>query len=123
MDSENESVSNHSEEFENDVIDKFILDETPHIMDLYYDIRNRTPYFLDKLSLADLTCFIIDNKFEFYHDKKKTLRPELDYFEWKYSTEINSSLYVINQYLKKYKKCVITYNVFLPFSYDYTTLN
>lgn len=122
MDSENESLQEHFEDFEENEIDKFIYYESDYIMDLYYDLKDRLPYFLDKLTFSNLLHFIIDLKFGIYKNNKRYNQHTLDYFENEYQQEIQGMLYVINNYLHKYKKFQITYDVFLLFSYDFTTI-
>lgn len=122
MDSENENLSDHYEEFEETEIDKFIFTETDYIMDLYYDIKDRIPYFLDKLHFHHLLHFIIDLKFGHYKIPSKYNEKQLNYFEHEYQQEIHGMLYVINNYLTKYKKFQIDYNTFLLFSYKFTTV-
>ena len=122
MDSENESLSDYREEFQENEIDAFIFKETDYIMDLYYDIKDRIPYFLDKLQFSDLLHFIIDLKFSLYNNNKRYDNKNLTYFEHEYTQEINGILYVINNYLYKYKKLQVNYDTFLLFSYDFTTV-
>jgi hypothetical protein len=111
---QNEYIENH--------IDKFIFYETDYIMDLYYDLRDRLPYFLDKLHFTDLLDFIIDIKFNLSYNYKSYNPGTLDYFESEYSTELIACLYVINNYMKKYKKFTIGYDIFLLFAYEFTSV-
>jgi hypothetical protein len=103
-----------------DTIDKFISDETDYLLDLYYDLKDRIPYFLDKMHFHHLSDFIIDNKFNTYENNKRY--SNLDYFYSEYKTEINAALFVINGYLCKYKKFQITFDTFIRFAYDFTTI-
>jgi len=122
MDSETESHSDFYEEFENDQIDKFITYETDYIMDLYYDLQDRLPYFLDKAKFPDIMNFIIDNKFGLYKNTKIYNSQNMVYFLHEYKSEINASFYVINNYLQKYKKFSLEYDTFTKFAYDFTTI-
>lgn len=122
MDSENEYLSNYKDEFQENEIDKFIFNESDYIMDVYYDLKDRIPYFIDQLGFSDLLHFIIDIKFNMYRDNHNYHQPQLDYFEHEYKKEIDSILYVLNNYLRKYNKLQINYNTFLLFSYRFTTI-
>lgn len=122
MDSETESISDCYEEFENSAVDIFISEETDYIMDIYYDLENRFPYFLDKARFCDIFHFIVDNKFGIYKNNKKYYSRNMDYFIYEYKSEIDASFYVINNYLSKFKNCSIDYTIFLKFAYDFTTI-
>ena len=102
--------------------DKFTFDETDYIMDLYYDLRDRLPYFLDKLKFSDLLHFIINIKFNLKYNCKRYNPDKLYYFESEYSTELTTFLYVINNYMKKYKNFIISYDIFLIFAYQFTSV-
>lgn len=122
MDSDSENHSDFYEEFDKDQIDEFITNETDYIMDLYYDLQDRFPYFLDKARFPDIINFIIDNHFGLYKNKKKYNEKDMEYFIYEYNSEINASLYVINNYLQKYKKFSLEYDIFIKFAYDFTTI-
>lgn len=122
MDSENETLSDYKEEFQENEIDKFIFNESDYIMDVYYDLKDRIPYFLDKLGFSDLLHFIVDIKFNMYKNTHRYNQQQLDYFEHEYKQEVDGILYVLNNYLCKYKKLQIDYNTFLLFSYRFTTI-
>lgn len=177
MDSENESLSEFQEEFYENEIDKFIFNETDYLMDLYYDLKDRIPYFLDKLNFSNFIDFISKIKFNIYqptynfktlhvsetdinwmdlhfstileipiekitdfniqktnidtnelqstpdiHFKSMLGKKNIHYFAQEYETEINSSLFIINNYLSKYKHFQINYDTFLLFSYKFTTI-
>jgi hypothetical protein len=121
MNSDNEGSDYHNEYKEN-AIDKFMFDESDYIMDLYYDLRDRLPYFLDKLTFADLLHFIVELKFNLTYNCKPYDSKKLYYFESEYSTELEACLYVINNYMKKYKRFIISYDVFLIFAYEFTSV-
>lgn len=107
--------------YDQDPIDHFISHETDYILDLYYDIRDRVPYFLDRIRFPDLFNFILDNKFNMYKNEKYYDERKLDKFYTEYKSEINGILYVINGYLSKYKKFQIDSDIFWLFAYDFTT--
>jgi hypothetical protein len=121
MNNDNEYSLDYNEYRENP-IDKFIFDETDYIMDLYYDLRDRLPYFLDKLKFSDLLHFIINIKFNLKYNCKRYNPDKLYYFESEYSTELTTFLYVINNYMKKYKNFIISYDIFLIFAYQFTSV-
>ena len=121
MNNDNEYSLDYNEYRENP-IDKFIFDETDYIMDLYYDLRDRLPYFLDKLKFSDLLHFIINIKFNLKYNCKRYNPDKLYYFESEYSTELTTFLYVINNYMKKYKNFIINYDIFLIFAYQFTSV-
>lgn len=122
MDSENESLPDYHENYEETEIDIFIYKETDYIMDIYYDLKDRIPYFLDKLQFSDLLHFIIDIKFNRYKNNKRYNQRHLEYFEQEYKQEIDGILYAMNNSLLIYKKLQIGYNEFLLFSYNFTTV-
>lgn len=122
MDSDTESHSDFCENFDSDKIELFITNETDYIMDLYYDLQDRFPYFLDKARFPDIINLVIDNIFGIYKNNKRYNLKDFEYFIREYNSEINASIYVINNYLSKYKKSTITYNVFTKFAYDFTTI-
>lgn len=101
-------------------IDKFISEETDYLLDLYYELQDRFPYFLDKMRFHHLSDFIIENKFNRYENNKNYLH--LNYFYSEYKDEINACLFIINQALCKYKKFQITFETFIRFAYDFTTV-
>ena len=121
MNNDNEYSLDYNEYRENP-IDKFIFDETDYILDLYYDLRDRLPYFLDKLKFSDLLHFIINIKFNLKYNCKRYNPDKLYYFESEYSTELTTFLYVINNYMKKYKNFIISYDIFLIFAYQFTSV-
>lgn len=120
MNSDNESIN--GSHYEENQIDKFIFNEADYIMDLYYDLRDRLPYFLDKLKFADLLHFIAELKFNLYQNNKRYNQERLYYFESEYNTELIACLYVINNYLNKYKKFTISYDIFLLFAAEFTSV-
>jgi hypothetical protein len=120
MDSENESYLDYHDKFEKHLIDKFISNETDNIIDIYYDIQDRFPYFLNNSRFPDFMNFIIDNNFGLYNNNKKYNQAHIDYFIYDYNTEINTCLYLINKYLY-YKKTSIDYTIFVEFAYNFTT--
>lgn len=122
MDNESEIFSDCHEEIENDQIDEFITYETDYIMDLYYDLQDRLPYFLDKARFPDIMNLIIDNKFDIYTNNKRYDTRDLEYFKNEYKSEIDASIYVINNYLKKYRRFSLDYDIFTKFAYDFTTI-
>jgi hypothetical protein len=117
---------NHDEELNdiNSAINKFISSETDNIMNIYYDIKDRIPYFLDKLKFSDFLQFIIhliflQNLSEFLKisNQKMSL---YDSFISEYNSEINNLLYIINLYIQPYK-IQINYSTFVLLSLKYTT--
>jgi hypothetical protein len=113
---------NNDNDYKENIIDKFMFDESDYIMDLYYDLRDRLPYFLDKLQFADLLDFIVDIKYNLRYNCKPYTADKLNYFESEYSTELETCLYVINNYMKKYKKFTIRYDIFLIFASEFTSV-
>lgn len=121
MDSDNESHSDFYEEIQESPIDIFISKETDYIMDIYHDIQDRIPYFLDKSRFPDFMNFIIDNKFGLYENTKRYNSQNIDYFYSEYKSEIDGIFYVINQYLTKYKNFALDYDIFVKFAFEFTT--
>lgn len=118
------SGNDNSLDYYENPIDKFMFYETDYIMYLYYDLRNRLPYFLDKLHFSDLLHFIIDIKYNlnYNYNYKPYNSNKLYYFEAEYNTELEAYLYVINNYMKKYKKFTIGYDDFLLFAHEFTSV-
>ena len=119
-DTDNDSITSSNNIYEQ--IDTFISDETDYIMDLYYEIQDRIPYFLDKMRFHHLLHLIVDLRFNIYKNKKRYNEKNLDYFDSEYKQEIIGVLYLINNYLTKYKKFQIEYDTFFLFAYDFTTI-
>ena len=105
-------------------IDRFISFETDNIMNIYYDIKNRIPYFLDKLKLSDFLQFIIHLIFSQNLNEILTISKQkmslYDSFISEYNSEINNLLYIINLYIQPYK-IQINYSTFVLLSLKYTT--
>ncbi len=121
MNNDNDNSLDYNE-YRETPTDKFTFDETDYIMDLYYDLRDRLPYFLDKLKFSDLLHFIINIKFNLKYNCKRYNPYKLYYFESEYSTELTTFLYVINNYMKKYKNFIINYDILLIFAYEFTSV-
>lgn len=105
-------------------IDNFISFESDNIMNIYYDIKNRIPYFLDKLTFADFLHFIIYLKFShFKYNILKMYKQKISFynsFTSKYNSEINNLLYIINLYIQPYR-IKIDYSTFVLLALKYTT--
>ena len=105
-------------------IDKFISFESDNILNIYYDIKNRIPYFLDKLTFSEFLHFIIYLKFS--HLKFNILNISKQQmslyksFVLEFESEINNLLYIINLYIQPYK-IQIDYSTFVRLSLKYTT--
>jgi hypothetical protein len=106
--------------FQDDHIDLFIYCESDNIIDLYYEIENRHPYFLHNMSSSHLMCFIIDYNFGLYQNTKKYNYQHLAYFEHEFITEIDTTLMLINNYVYRFKRLNINYTDWLKFCYDFT---
>jgi hypothetical protein len=66
------------------------------ILDLYYNIKNRFIYFLDKLSSGEFYCFVIDGRFiPTQKQLKEQEKYSLTNFYLDYQTEIKVILYVL----------------------------
>ena len=118
-DTDNDSIGSSINLFEQ--IDNFISYETDYIMDLYYELQDRIPYFLDKMRFHHLLHLIVDIKFNVYKNNKRYNNDNVYNFEHEYKEEIRGVLYLINNWLTKYKKLQINYDTFLLFAYDNTT--
>lgn len=94
-------------------IDKFITFESDNILDLYFDLRNKYTYFLNKMNSGDLLSFILDQKFGKSKTKKCT---NIDQFLYYYNDEINTVEYVLNK-TSKYK---FNKDDLILFCYKYT---
>lgn len=88
-------------------IDKFISFESDNILNIYYDIKNRIPYFLDKLTFSEFLHFIIYLKFShFKYNILKNSKQQMSLYKSfisEFESEINNLLYVINLYIQPYK--------------------
>ena len=104
---ESGNESDYDEKY--DSINKLELNDYDVILDLYYDIQNRFPYFIDKMSFSNLFSLItleitLDKK---CHDEN---------FYCKYSNEIENTFYVLSTY-----NFEINYNDWYNFCYNFTT--
>jgi hypothetical protein len=107
------------DDFYEDPIDSFMYHESDNIIDLYYEMENRFPYFLNNMKSSDLYCFIIDKLIT--NKKGKCNQDHILYFEQEYKTEINVTLMLLNNYLYKFKKFSIHYDDWLNFCCGFTT--
>ena len=127
-----DNSSNHSDDYIpisiEQLIEEFEFYESDKIRDLYYDLKNRIPYFIDDMQFFDIFSFIMDNRFSQY---KKYLfeatHSQLEYFKNEYCDEINTSLFVLNNFLKIqnpkiYKRLNINYQDWFEFCYNFTTI-
>lgn len=127
-----DNSSDHSDDYKpisiEELIEEFEFNESDKILDLYYDLKNRIPYFIDDMQFFDIFSFIIDNRFSQY---KKYLfeatHSQLEYFKNEYCDEINTSLFVLNNFLKIqnpkiYKRLNINYQDWFEFCYNFTTI-
>jgi hypothetical protein len=109
------------------LIDDFYLHESEKIHDLYYDI-NRFCWFIDDMEFHDLFNFIINQRFSQYQNYTiSASKHQLDYFELEYRDEINTTLFVLNNFLKNqniktYKKLKINYQDWFEFCYNFTMI-
>lgn len=124
-----EYISDDSDDnFDEDIIGRFELDESEKIHDFYYDIKNRFTWFIDSMEYHDIFHFIIDTKFSQYRGYPiLASNRQFDYFEHEYHNEINTTLLVINNFLKiqnikTYKKLKINYQDWFDFCYNFTTI-
>jgi hypothetical protein len=119
-----DNLDNEELDDNNLIIDKFISYETDNIMNIYYNIKDRIPYFLDKLKFSDFLQFIICLRFsqnlrEFLKISKQKMSV-YDSFISEYNSEINNLLYIINLYIQPYK-IQINYTTFVVLALKYTT--
>ena len=81
-----------------DPLDKFIFDNSNDIIDLYYDLKSRVPWFFGN-TCVPLYCLIID-QFDTIMVPKKLVNT----FLYEYQNEIQVTLNVVNTFLYK-RKC------------------
>lgn len=121
---ENENIDNDfmENEFAEDQIDLFEKKYTYIILEFYYDLKDRIPYFITKMQFFNLLNIITSAKFTLCVQNKKTINAQcLTLFEEKYYDEIKNLLYVINNFLScNFKNCCIDYNDWLEFCYTFT---
>lgn len=106
-----------NDNFYEDHIDSFTYHESDNIIDLYYEMENRFPYFLNNMKSSDLYCFIID---KLMLNKKQFNQAHILYFDQEYKTEINVTLMLLNNYLYKFKNFSIHYDDWLNFCCEFT---
>lgn len=112
---ESEQVISHDE-----IINNFIYNEGNNILLFSEDLKKRFfNYFLDKMYYTELITFIIDQKFEKKPVVKLTDRHHL--FLDIYRQEINSTLFVLNNFLTRYRKLIISENDWVDFCIKYTS--
>jgi len=109
-------------------IDQFEFNESEKIHNLYYDLKNRFIWFIDDMDYHDLFNFIIDHRFSQYQGCYiLASNRQFDYFQQEYRNEINTTLFVLNNFLKNqsiktYKKLKINYQDWFEFCYIFTTI-
>lgn len=110
------------------LIEKFEFNESDKIHDFYYDLKNRFTWFIDSMKYHDIFHFIIDQRFSQYQGCYiLASNRQFDYFEQEYRNEINTTLLVLNNFLKiqnikTYKKLKINYQDWFDFCYNFTTI-
>lgn len=110
------------------LIDKFEFYESEKIHDFYYDLKSRFIWFIDSMEYHDFFQFIIDQRFSQYQGYTiLATDKQLDYFEMEYQTEIKTTYFILNNFLKSqriktYKKLKINYQDWFDFCYKFTTL-
>lgn len=95
----------------NENIEEFISNHSHNIIDLCFDLKNRFPYFLDKLNSADLLIFILDSYFTI--SDKSNLNSK---FIQEYENEIYTTLNIIKSSFYKIKE-----RQWLEFCFTYTS--
>lgn len=111
-----------------ELIEDFESHESEKIHDFYDDFKYRFPWFIDSMEYHDILNFIIDQRFSQYQGYPiLASNRQFNYFEKEYGTEINSSLFVINNFLriqniKTYKYLEINYQDWFDFCYNFTTI-
>jgi len=111
-----------------ELIDEFEFHESEKIHNFYYDLKYRFPWFIDSMEYHDIFHFIIDQRFSQCQGYPiLASNCQFNYFEKEYHTEINNSLFVINNFLKiqsikTYKKLKINYRDWFDFCYNFTTI-
>lgn len=129
MSDNNSNYSDDNDSIEQ-LIDEFEFHESEKIHDFYYDLKNRFPWFIDDMEYHDIFHFIIDQRFSQYQSysyPNHTTNRQLDYFEQEYRDEINTTLFVLNNFLKNqsiktYKKLKINYQDWFEFCSNFTTI-
>lgn len=97
----------------NENIEEFISNHSHDIIELCDDLKNRFPYFLDKLNSADLLIFILDSYFTI-SDNKSNLKNSK--FLQEYENEIYTTLNIIKTSFYKIKE-----KQWLEFCFTYTS--
>lgn len=103
-------------------IDLFEHTYSNDILEFYYDLKDRIPYFITNMQFSHLMNFIINAKFNLQnkHNSYKA-NFSLILFEEEYNLEIKNLLYVLNNFLNSFfKKFTINYNDWLFFCYNHT---
>ena len=127
--SDNNSDDNKPKTIEQ-LIDEFEFYESEKIHDFYYDLKNRFIWFIDSMEYHDIFHLIIDQRFSQYQYQgylDLVTNKQLDYFEMEYHTEIKTTHFVLNNFLKSqniktYKKLKIDYQDWFEFCYNFTTI-
>jgi len=95
---DDENSENESEPSLIDKIDKFLYDESDNLYELYNKLNYNYPWLINNCS-AQLTFFICNYIYEPENITQVNFIP-LNKFINKYNDDINSTLYLVNNYFK-----------------------
>lgn len=112
MDTDEEYYSD--EQVQYNILDDFIYNELDNVLDLYHDIINRFPYFLNSKSYH-FTQFVIDNCILKSWTTSKVVVNN-DYVTY-YENEIETTLWVLNNFLGKKRLPLISMTSWIEFCY------
>lgn len=107
-------------------LDTFITKETDAVITLSYDMQNRFPWFLNKMTSCDLMQFILENTFDFGKSlskgsTKKSLKKSVkEKFVEKYNHELNTTFYVLERYFCTSKRIHVPVENWIDFCFAFT---
>ena len=117
----NNHHNNNNNKNDMDQEENFELYYTDIILNLYYDIQHRFPYFLDRMRFHNVMTLLIDCKFKKNVLKKNVYQDNIHLlnFEKYYFTEIDVTFECLNN---KIKNLNIDYLCWLEFCFEHTSL-
>lgn len=126
--SDSDFVNIETKKSKQELIDNYLFYETENIQDVYYDIKNKfyniSPFFLDHLTLVNLSDFLIYIMFKKKVPTKlsKSKKDFIKIFQSFYHNELNISYNIILNYSYNFK-FTIQFEEWILFCLKYTNLS
>lgn len=115
----NDSDSDDLSEEVVDPVDKFIDDESDNVIDLFYDLQQRFPWFLTRMRSSHLLSFLTDRKFNVKIKVVKHANTFTRFIE-EFDKELETTHFVISTYFCSARNFQVTRDNWNVFCYGYS---